>query len=206
MQENHINPSPRGRPGYPPMNEWDHRMNGAGDKLPLQPVEKCYSNQWFSIYDRGSYYTMEEDVVNVVVLPIVANEAILMVRPYRPVLADAPLELPAGKGPFEEPPAEIGARELREETGVAIADISRFHPRPPVALSPNRHPNLEYVFQVDITAAEYKNRGDHDNEIYSVELLDFNKVRQLLGEGEIYVAAVGAVLGAFFACLERQTK
>ena len=194
-------PSPRGKPDFPPSSDWDERLEKAGDKLPLEPSRLAYHNDWFSVFDRGGFYTIEEPVNNVIVLPVVHSSSILFVRPFRPVLADAPLELPAGKGAPNESAILTAQRELREETGIWIEDTNRFKPRPPISISPNRMPNLEWVFQVDISESEFQAREKHDEEIHSLELLELESVKQSIKSGEIYISAVVAAVASYIFSL-----
>jgi len=160
----------------------------------LGPAAMVHENSWFTVMDRGGYFTMESPP-QVIILPVVDNRAVVMVRVRRPVVADCPLELPAGGFADGEAPHQAAARELAEETGIRIDDPQRFLPQPPVAGSPDRNPLLLHIFRVDLTPDDFLTRGPHDQEIQAVELLDYPRVARLLHQGEIYVAAPMAVLG-----------
>ena len=127
-------------------------------------------------------------------MPVVERNSIAMVKVKRPVIADSPLELPAGGARKHETPREAAARELAEETGIRIADLKRFKNLPPIANSPNRNPNLTCIFEVYVEKREFETRARHDEEIVEVNLFDFNKIRDMLIEGEIYVAVPAAVI------------
>ena len=62
----------------------------------LVPVETLHENPWFSVRNRKGYFTVEYNMPQVLILPIVDNKAVVMVRVDRPVVADVTLELPAG--------------------------------------------------------------------------------------------------------------
>lgn len=182
-------------PTYPPKGLWDPRLSCADCKT-LQPVEEIHSNPWFVLNSRGGYYTIELRHPSVVILPIVDHHSILMVRPIRPVVRDCPLELPAGGVNEGELPVEGATRELREETGILL-EAERLVPMPPISLSPNRFPQLIYIFQVDLTQDEYEQRECHDEEIDALELISFQKATEFLVSGEIYVAVPAAVVGMY---------
>ena len=127
-------------------------------------------------------------------MPVVDRDSIVMVKVKRPVIAHAPLELPAGGAKKDETPRAAAARELAEETGITIANLKRFRDLPPFSNSPNRNPNLTCIFQVDLTRREFENRTKHDEEIEEVKLFGFDEIRKMLTGGEIYVAVPAAVI------------
>ncbi len=59
----------------------------------------------------------------VVVIPIDAEDRVLLVRQYRKAIEQALLELPAGGLHVGEDPAEAAIRELREEVGVSARNL-----------------------------------------------------------------------------------
>jgi 8-oxo-dGTP pyrophosphatase MutT (NUDIX family) len=173
----------------------------------LTPVLTLHENPWFTVKKRGDYYTTEFKALDIIVLPVVDEKSIVMVRVKRPVIADLPLELPAGSTLEDELPVQGAARELMEETGIEITDLSRFHLLPPIAGSPNRNPNLLHIFAVNITADEYERRKKHDDEIQAVELFNMEEVVEQLCQGDIYVAVPIAVISRYIlsrVCTTRQ--
>ena len=165
--------------------------------ISLTPVCNIHSNEWFSVCNRGSYYTVEYKHPQVIVLPVIGQHSVLMVRVKRPVIADITLELPAGSVKSSEMPLEAVAREFTEETGIKIGDPGRFIAEPPIANSPNRNPALIHIYRIFLSQKEYENRASHDDEIESVECYRYKEVKQMLAKGEIYVSAPVAVIGRF---------
>ena len=164
----------------------------------LEPVKEAYRNQWFKVMDRGSYFTLEYDRPQVVVLPVVDSGGILMVRVKRPVINDCPLELPAGDSMPDETPVEAARRELAEEAGIQIDALDRFKPVIPISEMPGRMPVLLSVFQIELTADEFNRREMFDgNEITSVELLPVKAVMEKIISGEIYLSSPVAILSRF---------
>ena len=164
----------------------------------LQPVKKLHENPWFSVQERGGYFTIKYRCNEVMVLPVVEGRSIVMVRVKRPVIDDAPLELPAGGVSAGEDPREAACRELAEETGITVAASSRFDDLPALAYAPNRCPVLPWLYRINLSQAEYDNRGAHDDEVTEVVNLPFADVRERLATGRIYVALPMAVLARFF--------
>ena len=189
---------------FPPDGEWDARL-GAIACPGLQPVEKVHENPWFAVRNRGGYFTLEYHLPQVIVLPIVERRAVVMVRAKRPVLDDCTLELPAGCSEQGEDPAAGCARELAEETGIAV-DPKRLVPMPPLAASPNRMPVLVYAFRVDLTQAEFDRRGPHDEEIERVELIALDEVARMIARGAIYVAIPVAMIGTYLLTRNLEAK
>jgi len=62
----------------------------------LRPIITVHENPWFTVKNRGGYFTTEMKEAQGVVLPIVEKKSIILVRVYRPVIDDETLELPAG--------------------------------------------------------------------------------------------------------------
>lgn len=183
-------------PSYPPHGPWDRRLTEA--VCPdLSPVAVLHENPWFTVRSRGPYFTTEYCMPQVIVLPVVDDEAFVMVRVKRPVLNDVTLELPAGGVDAGEAPAAGAARELLEEAGIEISDLARLIPMPPLALSPNRMPRLVYVYRIDLSRREFEQHRPHDHEIDSVELVSFAEAVRLMTSGGIYVAGIIAIISMF---------
>ena len=126
------------------------------------------------------------DWVNVV--PLTADERVVMIRQYRHGIGDFTLEIPGGMVDPGESPAQAAARELLEETGyradriVALGSVS---PNP--ALFANRLHS--FLAEGCERVAEVAN--DHAEETV-VELVARADVRRLLAEGAIDHALVMA--------------
>jgi ADP-ribose pyrophosphatase len=171
----------------------------------LLPISLEHENSWFSVFNRGGYFTVEYHFRQVIILPVVEKQSFLMVRAKRPVINDVTLELPAGCIESGERPVVGAARELFEETGVDAGDFSRFKLLPPLAYSPNRSPSLAYNFQVDLTQNEINDCAEHDDEIERVELVSFADVVRKMMLGEIYVTVPMAIIGRYLLqhfCME----
>lgn len=68
-----------------------------------------------------------------VILPLLAEDRVVLIRNHRPAVDAELLELPAGKCDAGEDPAACAARELREETGYKAGSIEKlceFFPSP----------------------------------------------------------------------------
>jgi len=163
----------------------------------LQPVSTIHENKWFSLVNRGGYYTMEYHQPQVVILPVVDNHSIVMVRVKRPVIADSALELPGGASFQNEIPVETAARELREETGIRIDQSDRFQIVPSIAICPNRHPVLPWIYQINISKMEFNSRRDYDDEVISVECFLFEEVKKKIIRGDIYISLPISIISRF---------
>ena len=163
----------------------------------LTPVETVHENPWFAVRNRGGYFTVEYSRFQVIILPVIENSSIVMVRVKRPVINDESLELPAGSSEENETPIQAAWRELAEETGIKIGDLRRLEILPPITNSPNRNPNLTYIFMAHVTQQEYENRGDHDREIADVECFSLKEAYRLIINGDIYVSVPIAIISRF---------
>jgi len=163
----------------------------------LQPVSTIHENKWFSLMNRGGYYTLEHHQPQVVILPVVDNHFIVMVRVKRPVIADNALELPAGGAKENEEPLDAAAREFHEETGIKIEQLNRFRLLSSIAISPNRYPVLPWIYRIDISKKEFDKRKPHDDEVVSVECFTFEEVKEKIIQGEVYVSLPLAIVSRF---------
>jgi len=162
----------------------------------LTPVEKVHENPWFCVFNRGGYFTVENKHPQVLVLPIVDNNFVVMVRVKRPVIADDTLELPAGGAKVNESALVAAQRELREETGIYIANVNRFQLQAPLVLAP-RVPCLAHIFHIHLTQKEFAGRSAHDNEIISVERFSFKEVLKMIENNQMYLGFQIAILVRF---------
>lgn len=172
-------------PKFPPSFPWDYRLQNPS--LALSPVKKLHENDYFSVYDRGSYFTVEPAFVPVVILPVLEDNSMIFVRVKRPIIGDSPMELPSGGLDLGETAEKAALRELREETGIQIFDTGRLNPLPPLSSSPNRNPFLIYCFGIKILEEEWNRRIEHDDEIESVERISLKEVTDKIISGEIYI-------------------
>ena len=161
--------------------------------ISLTPVETVHKNPWFSVLNRGGYFTIEYNQPQVMILPVVENKAIVMVRVYRPIIEDITLELPAGGTQENEMPIKAAMREFREETGITINDMNRFEMLPPLVHMP-RSPRLPYFFQVHLSDDEFNGRATHDSEIDSVECFEFTDILKKIIKGEIFIGLQIAII------------
>ena len=162
----------------------------------LTPIEKVHENPWFSVFNRGSYFTVENKQPQVLILPVVGNNFVVMVRVRRPVIADNTLELPAGGVQMDESPIAAACRELSEETGIKIADLNRFNALAPMVLT-TRNPILSHIYQVKIAQKEFHERTKHDDEVVSVECFSFKEALKKIEKNEIYIGLHIAILTRF---------
>lgn len=182
---------------FPP-RPWDPRLSSIACRA-LQPISTVHENPWFAVRNRGGYFTVEYHATHVAVFPVIEDRWVVMVRVKRPVIDDMTLEFPAGGTEPGEDSVRAAAREFAEETGIQITNLSRFVPMPPLAVSSTRMPRLSYVFRVNLTDGEFASRGQHDEEIYSVERVDVQDLPRMMSQGMIYVSVPLAILGLYLS-------
>jgi len=66
-----------------------------------------------------------------------------------------------------------------------------------IAISSNRYPVLPWIYQIDISKHEYDIRQPHDDEIVSVECLNYEDVKSEILSGGIYISLVIAIISQF---------
>tara|TARA_A100001011_G_C14043527_1_gene728798 strand:+ start:200 stop:760 length:561 start_codon:yes stop_codon:yes gene_type:complete len=162
-----------------------------------------YKTNWFSILFNKDYHVLEYSTQQVVVLPIVEKANILLVKVKRPVIGCSTWELPAGGLEKDEEPKSGGLRELKEETGISIKDMSRLCLMNTLVVSPTRMPMFPNLFSIKITKQEYELRQSHDDEIEKVGLFSFDEIRKMVLDEKIFVSLPLAILSRFLLSQEK---
>ena len=128
-----------------------------------------------------------------------------MPKVFRKILGGAVWELPAGGTQKNEIPKEAALRELREETGISITDISRLIPENTLVVSPNRLPMFPSIYSINVSENEFDNRSMHDDEVESVDCFSINTIKAMMSSGEIITSITLAILGKFILGQDFQT-
>jgi ADP-ribose pyrophosphatase len=129
---------------------------------------------------------------SVVVVPIDAEDNVIMVRQYRYPAGEALLEAPAGGVEESEAPEECAQRELREETGYVARDLKslgRFW------ASPGYCTEVMYAYVArDLDPSPLEPDAD---ETIDIERVPVSRVARLIRQGEIQDAkSIAALLMA----------
>lgn len=173
-------------------------MSGKSVKIPqfseLKPIFIEHENPWFTVKNRGGYYTIELVTPQVMIIPVVEDFGVVLVEVIRPIISRTSWELPAGGANVGETPVLAAQREMREETGIEISDINRFHPEPDAVIFPNRFPDVLYVFSIQLSIAEFNERNDHDDEVVAIELFAWREIIDMIRNGKINVTTPIALL------------
>ena len=140
---------------------------------------------------------VEYQSTQVIVLPVIEQEYVVLPKVRRQILGGAVWELPAGGVQENEGPEEAALRELGEETGITIPDPSRLLPLDTVVVSPNRLPMFPLIYRVDLSHLEFETRSTHDEEVESVGCFSLDKVQEMILTGEIITSITLAILGRF---------
>ena len=138
----------------------------------------------------------------VIVIPILEDNSIIMPKVKRHILGEATWELPAGGIMDEESEEEGALRELREETGVSIFDISRLKEETTIVVSQNRLPMFPSIFSIDVSVDEFEQRNQHDHEVDSVRSFTFDEIREMITTGQIFTSITISILARFLLSKE----
>jgi 8-oxo-dGTP pyrophosphatase MutT (NUDIX family) len=160
--------------------------------------ETVHQNKWFKLVQNNNFYSIDYHAVQVVVLPVVEEEYILLSKVKRPIVGCSLWECPAG-GVEESETNEIAAlRELKEETGVEINDSSRLNPLQSLIVSQNRLPMFPAIFSIQLSEEEYQLRKSHDKEVEESKMFSFAEIIEMIKSGDISTAITLSILGRFF--------
>lgn len=162
-----------------------------------QPAKPVFQNKRFSLLENEDFHVLEYHAQQVIVLPILENIRVVMPKVFRKILGSAVWELPAGGTQKNEIPKEAALRELREETGISITDISRLIPENTLVVSPNRLPMFPSIYSVNVSENEFDDRSMHDDEVESVDCFSINSIKAMMSSGEIVTSITLAILGRF---------
>ena len=171
-------------------------------KKPAKPV---FQNQRFSLLENEDFHVLEYHAQQVIVLPILEKIRVVMPKVFRKILGGAVWELPAGGVQKNENPEEAALRELREETGISITDISRLIRENTLVVSPNRLPMFPSIYSINVSENEFDNRSMHDDEVESVDCFSINTIKAMISSGEIVTSITLAILGRFILGQDFQT-
>ena len=160
-------------------------------------LPKHFTNSWFNILEKDSYYSVEHLEEQVMVLPVVDNCSFILIKAKRHLLGQSVWELPAGGITKGEKPSEAASRELFEETGIRIEDNKRFIPQASFIVSSNRMPMFPYIFHLNLSASEVKKGFTCDKEIESVDHFKFHEVKEMIAEGDLLTTLPIAVISRF---------
>ena len=140
---------------------------------------------------------VEYQFTQVIILPIIEQEYVVLPKVRRQILGGAVWELPAGGVQENEDPEEAVLRELGEETGISISAPSRLLPLDTLVVSPNRLPMFPSIYQVDLSHQDFETRSTHDDEVESVGCFSLDKVQEMILSGEIITSITLSILGRF---------
>jgi 8-oxo-dGTP pyrophosphatase MutT (NUDIX family) len=162
-----------------------------------QSARPVFQNHRFSLLEKDDFHVVEYQSTQVVVLPIIEQEYVVLPKVRRQILGGAVWELPAGGVLENESPEEAALRELGEETGISISAPSRLLPLDTLVVSPNRLPMFPSIYQVDLSHQEFETRSAHDDEVESVASFSLDKAMEMILSGEIITSITLAILGRF---------
>ena len=147
-----------------------------------------HRNKYFLVQNNDEYFSLHFNHKSVVVLPTI-EEHVIFVKVFRRVLNKVFLELPAGHIENDERPVEAARRELLEETGVNVQDLSKFMSLGVTYPMPSRTCSYVNLFSVEISSKQFECRVDHDEEIESTHLIKFSEIDDLILRNEICISS-----------------
>jgi len=162
-----------------------------------QSVRPVFQNHRFSLLEKDDFHVVEYQSTQVIVLPIIEQEYVVLPKVRRQILGGAVWELPAGGVLENESPEEAALRELGEETGISISAPSRLLTQATVVVSPNRLPMFPLIYRVDLSHQEFETRSTHDEEVESVASFSSDEIREMILSGEIITSITLSILGRF---------
>lgn len=159
---------------------WDILKSEVAYRCRIFSVQRNQSRSQQSGKEHDFYVLDLRDWVNIV--PITADERVVMVRQFRHGIGALTLEVPAGIIDDTDPsPAVAAARELREETGYIAKDViplGAVHPNPAIM---NNTCHMFAAYGVDKFAEQ---ELDHTEEL-TVETVPLVEIPAMIRSGAI---------------------
>jgi 8-oxo-dGTP pyrophosphatase MutT (NUDIX family) len=156
-----------------------------------------FESDWFKLLKNKSFYTVEYNEKQVVVLPVMRGNLIIMAKVKRSILGDSTWELPAGGIKKKEKLREGALMELKEETGIGISNTSRLKDELSIVVCPNRLPMFPSIFSIEISKEEYEHRVPHDEEVDYISCFSLSKIVKMIENGEIFTSLTISILSRY---------
>lgn len=156
-----------------------------------------HQNPYFEIKYNKDYYSYNPINREVIILPIVDKNKILLIKAKRKLLNKSLYELPAGSINKNESLVEGAKRELSEETGVKILKQNKFIKMNSIYQIPNRNPKPVHAYYVKLKLNQISFKGYDKNEVSSIEVLDIKKVFELIKKNKIITSVPIAIILQF---------
>lgn len=114
------------------------------------------------------------------IIPVTADNKVIMVRQYRYCHEEEMIEIPAGKLEYGEDPFECAKRELSEETGCTAGkyvDLGKIYPSPGFCRE-----TLYLYLALDLERGEMHL---DENELLSIEEIDIDELIDMIMKSEL---------------------
>ena len=149
---------------------------------------------YFDLCEENDFYFVNYPSEQVVVLAYFEKK-ILLIKQYRTLLGEDTYELPAGSANIGENIKVAARRELEEETGIFIEDLSRFVFHQTMVICPNRIINKSTIFKVNLNNIEYRDiKTPPQSEVDEAKLYELSEVKDMLLKNKINISLPKAII------------
>ena len=145
-----------------------------------------YKNKWISVKKKNNFYTVDENLNHVTIIPVIDNNKLVLVKQFRPAIRKYTLEFPGGRIEKNELSKKGAIRELFEETGILIKDSKKLIKLSTISVDPSRNTKFPEIYYYNVPKKEFPKKNNEKNkEIDKVKIVGFKSFLTLCNKRKI---------------------
>lgn len=150
-------------------------------------IEKIvYKNKWLSVKKKNNFYTVDENLNHVTIIPIIDKNKLLLVKQFRPAIKKHTLEFPGGGVEKKETSKKAAIRELFEETGILIRNPKKLIKLSILSVDPSRNSKFNEIYYYNVTKKDLSKKINEKNkEIDKIRIVGFKSFLELCKKRKI---------------------
>ena len=145
-----------------------------------------YKNKWIFVKKKNNFYTVDENLNHVTIIPVIDKNKLVLVRQYRPAIKKYTLEFPGGGIEKNESSKKGAIRELFEETGILIKNSKNLIKLSTISVDPSRNTKFPEIYYYNVPKKDFPKKNNEKNkEIDKVKVVGFKSFLELCKKRKI---------------------